>query len=93
MNQLNNLFSFMPKTSAEICLWGEDSMFRLGRFLLAVGVGFPPVYWCSKGSQGSCKYGVSCCQGQNSPEDVTVCCGNTRMSDGMSVFVGFVCLS
>jgi len=68
-------------------------MFRLVRFLLSVGIGSPPVYWCSKGSQGSFECGVSCCQGQNSPEDVTVCGGSARMSDGMSVFVGFVFLS
>jgi hypothetical protein len=93
MNQLSKISSYLPKISAKVSLWGEDSVFRVGRFLLAVGIGSPPVYWCSKGSQGSCKCGVLCCQGQNSPEDVTVSSGNTRMSDGMSVFVGFVCLS
>ena len=73
-------------------------MFRLGRFFTGNLRRLPPpsptsVYWCSKGSQGSCECGVSCCQGQNSPEDVTVCGGSTRMSHRMSVFVGFVCLS
>ena len=67
-------------------------MFHLGRSLLAFGVGSSPVYWCSKGSQGSCKYGVTCCQGQKSPEDVTVRYRNTQISDGIPVFVGFVCL-
>jgi hypothetical protein len=64
----------------------------LEHYLLAVGIGSPPLYWRSEDSKGSFKCGVSCYQGQNSPEDVTVCDGNTRMSDGMSVFVGFVCL-
>jgi hypothetical protein len=68
-------------------------VFRLARLLPAVGIGSPHVYWCSEDSQGSCRCGVLCCQGQNSPEDVTVCGGNTRMLDGMSVFVGFECLS
>ena len=54
---------------------GQHVSFRA--FLLAAGVGSSPVYWCSKGSQGSCKCGVSCFQGQNSPEDVTVRGGNT----------------
>jgi hypothetical protein len=60
INFHSNIFYF-PKTSSNICPWLEGSpifMGYLGRYLLAVGVGSPPVCWCCKGPQGLYVWGI-----------------------------------